>query len=213
MEQTLAHPSDNEKRPRPRIAVVVTNTLAALGLAELVHRLMPGAEVHIADGVEELLPQAGSFFHFFTDTQTLLAHAAFFLARQPRTIVLVHGDEGGRLPQGFHTLNVCRQEQALVRDFVRLAGMAHGAHGREPEAVRQARMVPAAAPQLTARETEVLQLVVRGLINKEIAERLGVSPATVISHRKNLAEKLGTRGVPALTIYAVAHGLVQAEDI
>ena len=67
--------------------------------------------------------------------------------------------------------------------------------------------------EITPREREVLCLIVAGLINKEIAARLGVSLTTVISHRKNLTEKLGTRSVSALTIYAVMHGLVKAEDI
>lgn len=206
-------PREHGSKPVPLIAVVLTDTLAAMGLAELVRRLMPGAEVRIAGGVEELAAGGESFFHFFTDACTLLSQAPFFLARQSRTIVLVHGNEAGRLPQGFHTLNVCGSEEELVRDFVRLAGRAHGARGSEPEAVRRARQGTGRTPQLTARETEVLQLVVKGHINKQIAALMGVSTATVISHRKNLAEKLGTKNVAALTIYAVAHGLVRAEDI
>ena len=55
--------------------------------------------------------------------------------------------------------------------------------------------------------------IVAGLTNKEIAQRMGVSPATVITHRKNLTEKLGTRSVSALTIFAVAHGIVRSEQI
>ena len=46
-----------------------------------------------------------------------------------------------------------------------------------------------------------------------IAEDLGVSLATIITHRKNLTDKLGTRSVAALTIFAVAHGIVRSEDI
>ena len=42
---------------------------------------------------------------------------------------------------------------------------------------------------------------------------MGVSLATVITHRKNLTEKLGTRSVAAMTIYAVAHGIVRGEEI
>ena len=68
-------------------------------------------------------------------------------------------------------------------------------------------------PRLTPREREVLCGVVEGLINKEIAARMGVSVATVITHRKNLTEKLGTRSVSALTIFAVTHGLVRSEEI
>ena len=66
---------------------------------------------------------------------------------------------------------------------------------------------------LSTREIEVLTLIVRGLTNKEIADRLCISTTTVISHRKNLAEKMGTKNMAALTIFAVTHGIVKAEDI
>ncbi len=59
----------------------------------------------------------------------------------------------------------------------------------------------------------MLRLVASGLINKEIAARMGISLTTVISHRKNLTEKLGIKSVSGLTVYAVMHGLVELKDI
>jgi DNA-binding CsgD family transcriptional regulator len=61
---------------------------------------------------------------------------------------------------------------------------------------------------LTNRETEVLRLVTQGLMNKEIADKLGISLHTVISHRKNLTEKLGIKTVSGLTVYAMMHKLI-----
>jgi DNA-binding CsgD family transcriptional regulator len=72
---------------------------------------------------------------------------------------------------------------------------------------------PSAESTLSARETQVLALVVKGLINKEIADRLCISLPTVVTHRKNICDKLHLRSVSALTIYAVTHGIVSAEDI
>lgn len=63
-------------------------------------------------------------------------------------------------------------------------------------------------PLLTNRETEVLRLVTQGLMNKEIADKLGISLHTVISHRKNLTEKLGIKTVSGLTVYAMMHNLI-----
>ena len=146
----------------------------------------------------------------------VIAGAPYFLQRQHKTIVLVHGDESGHLPQGFHTLNVRQSENDLVRSIVGMEHRSHSAHGTEPDAVRRARRPTAAGEgerRLTPREREVLEGVVCGLINKEIAARMGVSLATVITHRKNLTEKLGTRSVAAMTIYAVAHGIVRGEEI
>lgn len=202
---------------RPQIAIVVPNTLAALGLSDILRRMMPGAEVccfaHYADLAAS--PEAERFFHYFVAADELMAGAAYFLQRQPKTIVLLHGTDAGHLPQGFHTLNVLQGEKDLVRDIMEMARRSHSAHGAEPDAVRQARCetTQPEGPQLTPREREVLKGIVSGLINKQIAEALGVTLATVITHRKNLTEKLGTRSVAALTIYAVAHGLVRSEDI
>lgn len=197
----------------PAIAIVHADTLAALGLSEILRRMMPQAEVRCYAGYEALA-QAGDaphFFHYFVSARELLAGVSFFLRHQRQTIVLVHGAEAATLPDGFHTLNVCQDEGALVRSILSLAHHAHNAHGAEPEAVRRARSgsdeAAEKAPRLTPRETEVLQGIVGGLINKEIAERMGVSLATVITHRKHLTEKLGTRSVSALTIYAITRGL------
>lgn len=203
--------------PAPQIAIVVPNTFAALGMAEVLHRMMPGAEVAFFAHAEELAAsgEADSFFHYFVSAEEVFAAAKFFLARQRKTIVLVHGDDAGQLPKGFHTLNVYQSEKDLVRSLMLLAQRSHHAHGAEPEAVRQAQHTPASAqePQLTPRERDVLRGVVEGLINKEIAARLGVSLTTVITHRKNLTEKLGTKSVAALTIYAVTHGIARSEDL
>ena len=65
----------------------------------------------------------------------------------------------------------------------------------------------------SAREIEVLVLITKGLINKEIADKLNISLTTVISHRKNITEKLGIKSVSGLTIYAVMHGYVEADRI
>ena len=66
---------------------------------------------------------------------------------------------------------------------------------------------------LSAREIEVLVLITKGLINKEIADKLNISLTTVITHRKNIVEKLGIKSVSGLTIYAVMHGYIDADGI
>ena len=66
---------------------------------------------------------------------------------------------------------------------------------------------------LSDREAEVMVLIVKGYINKEIADRLNIGLTTVISHRKNIMTKLGLRIVSALTIYAVMHGYINIDQI
>jgi len=66
----------------------------------------------------------------------------------------------------------------------------------------------AAAPALTARELDVLRLLVRGNTNRQIAGLLGLSPRTVESHRANLMGKLGLTSRVELVEYAEEHELL-----
>ena len=63
---------------------------------------------------------------------------------------------------------------------------------------------------LTARETEILMLVARGLSNTEITAQLVISMATVKTHIGNLLAKLGARDRAQLVIAAYEHGLIPA---
>ncbi|HXV30971.1 MAG TPA: response regulator transcription factor [Sinorhizobium sp.] len=63
------------------------------------------------------------------------------------------------------------------------------------------------AMPLTIREQEVLRLLAAGQSNRDIAETLGISAATVETHRKNLKKKLGIATTAGLTRYVIEHGL------
>lgn len=66
---------------------------------------------------------------------------------------------------------------------------------------------------LTERETEVLKLLSFGHSNKDIADKLFISIHTVISHRKNITEKLGIKSVSGLTVYAIINNLIDTEGL
>jgi DNA-binding NarL/FixJ family response regulator len=61
---------------------------------------------------------------------------------------------------------------------------------------------------LTTRELEVLQLIVHGKANKEIATVLGLSVNTVAVHRANIMQALGIHNTAELVVYAIRKGLV-----
>jgi DNA-binding NarL/FixJ family response regulator len=65
--------------------------------------------------------------------------------------------------------------------------------------------------RLSPREREVLQLVAEGHTNRQIAERLGLSPKTVDGHRTRLMQKLDLHDAPSLTRYALRHGLIAGD--
>jgi DNA-binding NarL/FixJ family response regulator len=63
------------------------------------------------------------------------------------------------------------------------------------------------APTLTARETEVLRLVARGLTARQIATRLTLSHRTVENHVQNTLRKLQLHNRVELVRYAIEHGI------
>jgi DNA-binding NarL/FixJ family response regulator len=80
---------------------------------------------------------------------------------------------------------------------------------RQPDSEAEGRARPSAIDGLSPREIEVLNLLVLGLTNPEIAERLCVSPRTVESHRAGVQRKLGVRTRAELARVAHEAGLVE----
>ncbi|MBP5319032.1 MAG: LuxR family transcriptional regulator, partial [Paludibacteraceae bacterium] len=66
--------------------------------------------------------------------------------------------------------------------------------------------------QLSERETDVLRLLLEGLSNKEVADKLFLSTHTVISHRKNITAKTGIKSLAGLTIYAITNGIIRLDN-
>lgn len=64
---------------------------------------------------------------------------------------------------------------------------------------------------ITDREKEVLELIVKQYTNQEIAEELYISTRTVDAHRRNLLQKTGAKNTAGLVTYAIKHDLVDIE--
>ncbi|MBO5593343.1 MAG: response regulator transcription factor [Prevotella sp.] len=194
---------------RPKIAIIDPNTLAALGLKQILQNVMPIMTVDDYGSFAELEANgADNYFHYFVAMNVVLENKAFFQERRRKTIVLTLSLDSTSLLSEFHCLCINVPEQELVRSLLSLQQSAHG-RGENlppiPEALRR--------KVLTDREIEVMSLIVQGYINKEIAEKLNIGLATVITHRKNIMDKLGMKSVSALTIYAVMHGYVDINKI
>jgi DNA-binding NarL/FixJ family response regulator len=66
---------------------------------------------------------------------------------------------------------------------------------------------PTRSSTLSTRELEVLQLIVNGKSNREIAVQLNLSPNTVASHRANIMQALRMNKTAELVVYAIRNGL------
>lgn len=196
---------------RPKIAIISNNSLMNFGLKAIIERLMPMGEVCLFSSAEDVVSQPDdSFAHFFISAQVFADNSCYFLEHHSRVIVLVTSPQT-ILPAHIHTLNISQSENDMVRDILRLHNSGHP-HSHNPYS-DNSNSRENSIPTLSEREKEVLSLLVKGFINKEIAEELNISINTVISHRRNIVEHLGLRSVSALTIYAVTHGIVNIEDI
>jgi len=86
--------------------------------------------------------------------------------------------------------------------------VARGEIVLDPQVAKTATLKGESSSALTARELEVLQLIVDGQSNKEIAAKLGLSANTVAVHRANIMEALGIHKTAELVVYAIRNGLV-----
>ena len=194
---------------RPRIAIVDPNTLATIGLKQLLQSVMPIMTVDTFGSFAELLANGPeNYFHFFVSMNLVLENRSFFLEHRRKTIVLTMSNDPSTQMKDFHSVCINVPEGELVRSLLRLEQHAHGEGRNLPPMPRALQ-----SHVLTAREIEVLALIVQGYINKEIADQLSIGLTTVITHRKNIMEKLGLKSVSALTIYAVMHGYVDINKI
>ena len=198
-----------ETSGRPKIAVVDANTLASLGMRQLLQNVMPIMAVHTFGSFAELQANhPDSFAHYFVSMDIVLSNRLFFSQRQRKTIVLTLSLHDTSTLTEFHSLCINQPERQLIRDLLQLQQHAHGDGRNLPP-------VPPVLKQkvLTDREIEVMSLIVQPPINNEIPRRLHTGLATVITHRRNIMDKLGMKSVSALTIYAVMHGYVDINKI
>jgi len=86
--------------------------------------------------------------------------------------------------------------------------VARGEIVLDPQVAKTATLKGESSSALTARELEVLQLIVDGQSNKEIAAKLGLSANTVAVHRANIMDALGIHKTAELVVYAIRNGLV-----
>ncbi len=197
------------KQGRPHVAIIDPNTLAVLGLKHILQNVLPIMTVDTFGSMSEFeANHPEQYFHYFVSMNIVLENRQFFTEHRRQTIVLTLSLDGGSQLSEFRSICINVPEKELVRSLLMLQQHAHP-NGKNlppmPQILQQ--------KILSDREIEVMSLIVQGYINKEIADRLNIGLSTVITHRKNIMDKLGMKSVSALTIYAVMHGYVDINKI
>jgi DNA-binding NarL/FixJ family response regulator len=100
-------------------------------------------------------------------------------------------------------------KNALDLDLARaIKEVAAGNSVLDPQVRRAESLKGERETGLTARELEILQHIVAGKSNKEIASDLNLSVNTVSVHRANIMDRLGIHKTAELVVYAIRNGLV-----
>jgi DNA-binding NarL/FixJ family response regulator len=89
-----------------------------------------------------------------------------------------------------------------------IKGVAAGKSVIDPQVTRAESLKGERDAALTSRELEVLQHIVAGKSNKEIASALALSVNTISVHRANIMDRLGIHKTAELVVYAIRNGLV-----
>lgn len=204
------HPMTHGGHPMHQVelafAIIDPNVLTGLGLQQVLSDMIPNVEVCTFLSFDELQAcHERHFVHYFVASRIYFEYAQFFRNNASRSIVLVNGD---LQIQGVPTLNVCQDQKSMVKSILTLH--QHGHASRQRSHVESAEKP---VPLLSPREQEVAIMLAKGFINKEIADRMNISITTVITHRKNIMEKLRARSLVDIIIYSVVNGLVDVGEL
>ena len=171
-----------------QIAIIIPDTLQQLGLQCLLSEYFPLYRPCCFSSLEQFSHAADTFDFYITDADSYLVSLEFFLLRRNRTFVIVRE---GVAPAPAPLLLPARATMETLIETLQ----------------------PLLTEELSSREIDVLQEIVRGSTNREIAEHLSISLNTVLSHRKNITAKLGIKTVSGLTFYAIMNGIISGEEI
>ncbi|MEE1103262.1 MAG: helix-turn-helix transcriptional regulator [Alistipes sp.] len=197
---------------KPKIAIIHPNSLCCMAMRTILADIAPFVDmfqrVDIAsyNSMEEFLEDnPHSAIHYFISSSILKENSEFFTPQARRCIILCDGEE--QIQDGFRKIDLRCPERELIKLLLSIHSTAHMAHGMEHHIPQES------GELLSQREKDVLALSVKGFINKEIADRLNISTATVIFHRRNISEKVGSKSIGRQTIYAVMNGIVDYKEL
>ena len=192
----------------PCLAIIDSNTLSSIALRSILWDVYNNVEVYTYGNMDSFIRDSNRHFvHFFVNSDILFKHIEEFETLKNQTTVISVGPDKKFSKAGFNVLNISLPEEELMSKLLRiqLVSRYEVQHGKTSRLK--------SSSELSPREKDVLRLMVKGMINKEMAETLGISATTVIFHRNNICDMLGTRSIGKLTIFAVLSGIIDINEI
>jgi DNA-binding CsgD family transcriptional regulator len=178
-----------------KIAIVTADTARAVGLRWILSHYfdLEAVVVEVDDAMPAMLDEVEtSATVYIVDADVCCSMSDFFIPRRQRAIII-------GISPGMFAMH--QSEGDMVEELRRRLDTM------SVVAVEQT------APGLSQREVEVLRHIALGHLNKEIADALGISINTVLSHRKNITAKLGIRSASGLSVYAMMNGYMSSSEL
>jgi DNA-binding CsgD family transcriptional regulator len=193
----------------PCFAIIDRNTLSYMALKHVLQDMFNNVEVFAYNSVDDFIRDSNRHFvHFFVSSDILFCNADEFETLNHQTSVLSTGSAPNIEKAGYRMLDISLPEEQILEQLKHLHNT--GRYESRSTAYKEARDI---LHRLSQREKDVLKLIVKGKLNKEVADELNISLATAIFHRNNICDKLQTRSVGKLTVMAVLSGLADINEI
>jgi DNA-binding CsgD family transcriptional regulator len=193
----------------PCFAIIDSNTLECTSLRNILWEVFDGVEIHAYDNMDAFIRDSNRHFvHFFVSSDIIFTCADEFETLKDQTTVISSGANRLYEEAGFNILDTTLPELELVQGLSRLQATGKYGQAKPVEALTNSPI-----DKLSSREKEVLRLMIKGHINKEIANMLEISLPTAIFHRNNICIKLKTRSIGKMTVYAVMSGMIDINEI
>ncbi len=190
----------------PCLAIIDRNTLSRTALQNIITESFGNIEVYSYGSMDSFIRDSNRHFvHFFVSADILFRHIDEFETLRNQTTVLCEGPSRRFESAGYDVLDISQPVREIIGKLTVIKLVS-----RYEEELPKATKIK---ETLSTREKEVLRLITKGLINKEIARELGISLPTAVFHRNNVCEKLQTRSVGRLTVFAVMAGIVDINEI
>ena len=186
-----------------QIAIILSDTLQCIGLQSILTDYFAPVEISYFSTFEELSNSGNDTFdYYFTNAETMVLNTDFFLPRKNKTMLLIESrNNNEESSPSNHIITTASQVTIIEQLGQFFSNDSSGSFSNENN------------KELSSREIEVLQLIVKGITNKEIADKLNISLNTVLSHRKNITAKLGIKTISGLTFYAIMNGFISGDEI
>ena len=194
---------------RTRFIVIEKSYLIRKGIVSIINRIEKASVVCELESFENINSEINKHNPDFLVLNTALIDSSekgrnsiikFNISK--KGIAIISQVQKENITQKFREKIYIEDEKHII--FEKIEKLISESYGKDPLIIQN---------ELSNREITILKLVAKGLTNKEIADELFLSTHTVITHRKNITNKLGIKTISGLIVYAILNNIITLNDL